>query len=173
MSAATELRELYAATMPRVYGFVIARCGSPALAEDITSQVYVDAARAFAGGKAREVTTPWLLTVARNRVTDHWRSKASNRQRVEAISRERPPAVDDDSDLDDVVDICLASLPDTQRAALVLRYMDDHSVAEVADVLELSYQAAESLLARARRSFRTAFEAVPDEGRFIQPHQPL
>ena len=47
-----------------------------------------------------------------------------------------------------------------QRAALVLRYLDDYSVQQVADALDLSYQGTESLLARGRRSLLDAYEDV-------------
>ena len=46
----------------------------------------------------------------------------------------------------------LDSLPLRQRAVLCLRYLDDWSTAEIAEALELSIPAVESLLARARRS---------------------
>ena len=45
----------------------------------------------------------------------------------------------------------LAQLPAAQRAALVFRYVDDLSTAEVAELLDRSVAATESLLARARR----------------------
>jgi DNA-directed RNA polymerase specialized sigma24 family protein len=47
---------------------------------------------------------------------------------------------------------CLGLLGDTQRAALIFRYVDDMSVAEVAEQLDRSLSATESLLARARRN---------------------
>ncbi|MEM8745746.1 MAG: sigma factor-like helix-turn-helix DNA-binding protein, partial [Actinomycetota bacterium] len=47
----------------------------------------------------------------------------------------------------------LASLPERQRAAVVLRYVEEYSVSEVAEALDVGYEAAESLLARGRRGF--------------------
>lgn len=52
----------------------------------------------------------------------------------------------------------LQSLPPRQRIAIALRYLDDHSVAEVATAMEIEYRAAESLIARGRRSLITAWE---------------
>ena len=48
----------------------------------------------------------------------------------------------------------LADLPDRERAALMLRYVDDLAVPEVAALLQLSVHATESLLARARTRLR-------------------
>ena len=48
----------------------------------------------------------------------------------------------------------LAAVPPVQRAALALRYLDDLSVAGVAEALDRSVRATESLLARGRDNFR-------------------
>ena len=58
----------------------------------------------------------------------------------------------------DVLD-ALQTLPDRQRAALSLRYLEELSVAEIADELSVTYTAAESLLARGRRSFERAWQS--------------
>jgi RNA polymerase sigma-70 factor (ECF subfamily) len=59
---------------------------------------------------------------------------------------------------DEKILLALQSLSMRQRSALTLRYLDDLSVHEVAIELGCRYQAAESLLARARRSFAAAYE---------------
>ena len=48
----------------------------------------------------------------------------------------------------------LASLPERERTALVLRFVDDLGVSQVARKMGLSTHAAESLLARATRRLR-------------------
>ena len=79
-------------------------------------------------------------------------------QFAQRLSGERPtPAAVADTDRERV-GAALASLPGGQRLALTLRYLDEYSVAEVADELDTTYSAAESLLARARRSFERAWE---------------
>jgi RNA polymerase sigma-70 factor (ECF subfamily) len=56
------------------------------------------------------------------------------------------------------VTVALSRLDPSHRLALVLHHVDDLPVVEVADLLERSVVATESLLARARRSLRAAFE---------------
>ena len=51
----------------------------------------------------------------------------------------------------------ISHLPERYRDALERRYIDGRSLAEVAVALDLSEDAAKSLLARARRAFREAF----------------
>ncbi len=153
------LADLFETHHDRVHRFVLARSGSVAMAEDVTGDTFADAARLCAAGRGTEVTEAWLITVARRRLADRWRSRFRQRRREHRLAalprRDEPePATADDDVLE-----ALASLGDRQRAALTLRHLDDRSVAEVADELDLTYQATESLLARARRSFRVAYDA--------------
>ena len=166
-AAEASLARLYHDTKRVVYGFLVARCGSAVLAEDLTAATYEHAAREFVRGRGEVVDTSWLLTVARRRLIDHWRRVERDRgreQRLRDAAYVDAPAGADGMDAltDEEVLGALQSLPDRQRAALVLRYLDDFSVAEVAEALVCTYRTAESLLARARRSFRTAMEGVGD-----------
>ena len=49
------------------------------------------------------------------------------------------------------LEIALAALPERQRLAIVLRHFEDRANPEIAEVLGVSVEAVESLLARARR----------------------
>ena len=166
-----DLRSLYRAEVRSVYGYLLARCGSVHVAEDLTTETFVNAADRFAQGRHEEVTPAWLMTVAKRRLVDHFRRAASQRERIERFGRELglvPGSSTDDPDAeaDEAVRAstrarvlaALASLPERHRAALTLRYLDEHSVTEVPEMLDVGYQAAESLLARARRGFVSAYE---------------
>jgi RNA polymerase sigma-70 factor (ECF subfamily) len=58
--------------------------------------------------------------------------------------------------LRDCVDAALAGLPDRQRAAIVLTHYEELAAKEVGEVLGISVDAVESLLARGRRALRLA-----------------
>lgn len=162
------LQQLYRSEVQAVYGYLLARCGSTHVAEDLTTETFLNAADRFAEGRGEEVTGAWLMTVAKRRLVDHWRRAASQRERIERFGRElglvarrrgggEPEGASDDGVRRKVL-AALESLPERHRAALTMRYLDEHSVSEVADMLGVGYQAAESLLARARRGFVVAFE---------------
>lgn len=157
---AEKLSELFEANVNRVHGFVLARSGSRSLAEDVTGDVFVEAARRFQEGRGSEVTPSWLMVVARRRLIDRWRRAESQRTRVRHLRRERPPPDLETSDRDERVFQSLRSLPTRQLTALSLRYLEGYSVAEVADLMSVSYRTAESLLARARVSFRRSYEGA-------------
>ena len=157
--------ELYERALPSVYGYFVRRAGA-AVAEDLTQEVLLQAARAFRRGETAKLTVPWLMTVARSRLVDHHRAEARrDRKLVLAWSAQRSdsPSADADSDarlLTAETERALGTLPAAQRAALVLHHLDDLSVNEVAEALGRTVRATESLLARARQSFRTAMEAA-------------
>lgn len=156
------LSSLFAAHHDDVYRFALARCGSRPIAEEVTSDAFTDAARLCADGRGDQVTAAWLVEVARRRLIDRWRRAGRERRRVEKLARQRVVPYDrsDRTGNDERVLHALESLPERQRAALTLRYLDEHSVAEVATMLDTTYRAAESLLARARGSFMTAYEEL-------------
>jgi RNA polymerase sigma-70 factor (ECF subfamily) len=162
----TDFWGLYDRALPSIYGYFLRRADS-ALAEDLTQEVLLQAARTFRSGDGAKVTMPWLMTVARSRLVDHHRAEARrNRKLVLAWSTQRSETTSAEADFDAghltaETERALASLPAAQRAALVLRHLDDLSVAEVAEALGRSVRATESLLARARQSFRSAMEVAP------------
>jgi RNA polymerase sigma-70 factor (ECF subfamily) len=169
-----DLAELFSATSAEVYGFISVRADSHDLADEILAQTYEAAARELARNPGTTVGIGWLVTVARRRLIDHWRRQrrrraAINQLRHEFVAEQLNPGLELSTapapDRSQIV-AALDALGDRQRAALTLRYLDEMSVPEVADALELSYSATESLLARARRSFRRAYEELGG------PHEP-
>ena len=152
------------AELPNVYAFILRRCGDRALAEDLTSDVILRAVRETR--RARSVVTPaWLTTVARNRLVDHWRSKEREDRRLGlAWSNPDPDEWSDDgTPLEpEAVNQAMRRLAPDHQAVLSLRYLDDLAVPDVAAALGRSVHATESLLARARRAFRTSYLELSD-----------
>lgn len=157
---------LYEQALPNVYGFLVRRC-SRTVAEDLTQEVFVTAARAMAQGDGTKVTLPWLMTAARSRLVDHYRSEGRRDRNLRLAWSTRPDGSQPSAETTSVArslsagtEAALMALPAMQRAALVLHHLDDLSVVEVADRLGKSVRATESLLARARRRFRAALEVA-------------
>ena len=150
-------RDLYRSTLPAVYGFVSYRTGGDrALAEDIIAETYAAAVAHIRSGREREVDLSWLKTVAKRRLIDHWRRAGTAADKIVLLVDRRSSAEHDASTRPAVV-AALGALAESQRAALVLQAVEGHSVAEIAEVLDRSPKAVESLLARARESFRSAY----------------
>jgi len=158
--APTKLSELYDQALPEVYGYLRSRCGSHELAEELTSSTFIRAALTLERPGSPTLTIGWLITVARNKLIDHWRRQAVADRSMVLLEGGRIESVDP---WDAVLDQARAAqvlqvISPHYRGVLTLRYLDDLSVPECAEVLERSVHATESLLARARRAFRSAYE---------------
>lgn len=155
-----ELAQLYTTHAPHLRRFLVARGASADVVDDVLSAVFEDAMRHIAKGRREEVTIGWLTTVAKRRLIDHWRRSKRHRQVIDAAAEQ--PRYEHTSSLGDrqMVIMALSNVSDRQRSALMLRYGADLTVGEVAHRLRLSYKAAESLLARARRAFEQAYVAI-------------
>ena len=156
------LAQLFRDHFDSVFAFCLVRCGSRPLAEEIASDVFADAVRTVVGDDEVVLNRSWLFSVARRRLIDHWRRAERQRRRIERLTRLSLPTANElvghPTLEDEHLLSALASLPERQRTVLVLRYLDEMSVGEVADALQVSYQATESLLARARRSFARSYK---------------
>jgi RNA polymerase sigma-70 factor (ECF subfamily) len=145
----------YDATFAESYRYAGRLCGDDrGAAEDLVQEAYLNVLRRFRDGSADVLTIAYLVTTIRHRYLDGIRHDDRETRRLRLI-------VSDVGDVADVSDVAvstplhrLADLPQRERAALVLRYVDDLAVPDVAASLQLSVHATESLLARARTRLR-------------------
>ena len=153
-------RAFYDLALPVVYGYMLKRCGREAAAE-LTQDTFLSAVRALRAEARVNAPLPWLMSIARRRLVDHYR-RAEVRSRAQ-VAR---PNVVGSSDATTSAEVrlvtALQSLPDQYQLALILRYVDDLSLNEVASYLEKSPVATESLLARARKTLANSYEELHD-----------
>jgi RNA polymerase sigma-70 factor (ECF subfamily) len=103
----------------------------------------------------------WIRHVALNRLRDHFRRVERGRRAVDRLGRQEQTVIDapelptDDAALLDAV----ASLPQQQRVAVALFYVEQLSVQEVADAMRLSTGAVKYHLHAARGTLRSTVEA--------------
>jgi RNA polymerase sigma-70 factor (ECF subfamily) len=128
--------------------------GRRELAEDVCQEVFATALKRVRGGDVSVMTVPWVITVARNRLIDQWRRSAREEHRLRQLSVVQPERAP--SSVDDDLLAWIGQLPAAQRAAVVLHYLDDLPVHQVAERLGKSDKSTESLLSRARHSLRTS-----------------
>lgn len=145
------------AALPDVYGYLLRRCGSATEAEDLTSEVVLAAIDRIRSGALVEIGTAYLITMARNRLVDHWRAEGRRQRYLGLFAGSATDEVGEDSFEPGRAAVCLAALNPMQRAALTLRYLDDLTVPVVAGTLGRSVAATETLLMRAKRAFRDQY----------------
>ena len=153
------LLALYDEALPVVYGYFVRRCGDRGTAEDLTSETFLAAMDAARKADPPPITVPWLIGVARHKLADHYRRRRDRFTEPVAEVPEPAEQVDQwDTELDRIVaESVLARLPEQHRTVLALRYMDDRSVVECAELIGRTVHATEALLVRARRAFRSQY----------------
>jgi RNA polymerase sigma-70 factor (ECF subfamily) len=159
-----ELLALYDEAVGEVYGYVVARCRNREVAEDVTADVFTAAVDAVRRDSVADLTTAWLIGVARHKLLDQWRREEREQRRLHAVADD-PTVASRTTDWDVQLDVLAArhtldQLGAHHRAALVLRYLDGLPVPDVAEVLGRTVHATEALLVRARRAFRDIYEEV-------------
>ena len=131
--------------------------GGHADSEDIAQETFLRLWVNPAQVREAKALKGWLLRVASNMVMDRYRRKPMlNIEAAEDVV-DKAPGPDGWSELSQVsraVDAAIAQLPDRQRIALALVHFEQMSNIAAAEVMELSVDALESLLARARRRMK-------------------
>lgn len=156
-------RAWYDEVLPQVYRYLLARCGhDTALAEELTQQTFVEAVRHRDRFDGRSTAVTWLCSIGRHKLADHFRrSERRRRGDLLLLVKQRADGLEvwAEQERRDEVASALAQLPGSQQLVLVLRYLDDMPVREVAQTIGRSQKATESLLSRAREAFRRAYGA--------------
>jgi RNA polymerase sigma-70 factor, ECF subfamily len=150
----------YREHVAEVYQYALAVLGSSADAEDVTQQTFLNAYRAFQRGERPTKAHNWLIKIAHNVCRMRWRQSGRRPQEVPLERAGEPAAPDDERPSLDVLLSALAKLPFNQRAAIVMREVEDRSYAEIAEVLGVSVPAVEALLFRARGNLRERRKAL-------------
>jgi len=145
-----------------VYRVVWRMMGGHADSEDVAQEAFLKLWQ-----NPKQVRDPgalkgWLMRVASNAVIDRSRKpKHGNLDTAPEIADDgaRPDAPLDQGQAATLVNQAIASLPERQRLALSLVYFEGMSNIETASVMDISIEAVESLLARARRTLRDSLAA--------------
>jgi RNA polymerase sigma-70 factor (ECF subfamily) len=150
--------ELVVRHLPAIEVYAKRIVNDDTLAQDIAQDVMVvlwQRSADFNPSKAR--LTTWLHRIAHNRCIDIMR-KRQREVSWDPSESEHPLTEPDTSREQQPIDIALMRLPESQRTALVLTYYQNLSNREVAEIMNSSVRAVESLLVRARGNLKKQLE---------------
>ena len=156
--------ELYDMHFARVRRFLDRLSGDPALAADIAQDAFV---RLYRRGSSPDEPAAWLITVALNLLRNS-KSTAARRHRLLSTARAEatladsargPDELAESADLRRRVRAALERVPERDRQLLLLR-SEGYRYHELAAALSLNLASVGVLLARAKRTFRAAYEGT-------------
>jgi RNA polymerase sigma factor (sigma-70 family) len=145
-----------------IFAYCRRRLDSDEDAEDALQATFVHALRSVRRGVRPRVESAWLIAIARNVCRERWRSShrygAPRRMRnVDELADDLAAPMPENDELFDL-DAALGQLASRQRQALLLREWRGLSYAEIAQLLDVSEAAVETLLFRARRALAQKLE---------------
>jgi len=153
---------LYERHAAKIQSYCQHQLGSREEAEDAVQTTFMNAFRALGRGVVPEAESAWLFKIAENVCLSRRRS-SWRRGRIEspsdfAVIEEIVPGPSRQRDELIGIEDALASMPEQQRRAILLREWQGLSYREIAAELEVSQSAVETLIFRARRSLAQGLE---------------
>lgn len=156
----SRLDELYARCWPGGMRLAFLLTGDRTLAEDFVQEAFVRMVGAFKHIRRPDATDAYLRRTIINLSRSHFRRRQVERAYLERVARAPKPQTNPNNDLDESVHLALLQLPERQRAALVLRFYEDLSDNQTAEVLRCSAGNVRSLVSRGMKTLRAELEGV-------------
>jgi len=123
-----------------IFDYIARRVGNRSDAEDLTMHVFAKGLNAVSSYEDRGYSVKaWLYRIAHNAVVDHFRTQRPS------VDLEDLPEIADDSNIEAMISAReeleglykeIAALPAAQAEVLLLRFVEDRSVAETAMILD-------------------------------------
>lgn len=157
---ALALRELYQRHSERIYNTALTYLQNTTDAEEVTQDVFTKVWRSAAGFKAESQVTTWLYRIAVN--TSLTALKKRQKRGVFGMIHpghdppdfHHPGAKLEEREENKALFSAIYRLPNRQKTAFVLSYVEELPRQQVADVMGLTRKAVEGLLMRAKKSLR-------------------
>ena len=140
--------------------------------EDITQETFLRLWTHAASWRAEKASlSTWLHRIAHNLCIDYLRkdkSGVTGEYVDEYEFEERPTAIPDSEERLAALKDALGQLPERQRSAIVLNHYHGFSNREIAQIMDISVDALESILARARRGLKTQLLALKETEQYTE-----
>jgi RNA polymerase sigma-70 factor (ECF subfamily) len=141
-----------------VYRYALVVLRNQADAEDVTQTTFLNAYRAMENGERPRSPQNWLIAIAHNVCRQRFRQSQRRPSEVAFEEELAEAVVHDDAITAEDIRRALGHIAFNQRAALVMRELEGRSYQEIAEILEVSVSAVETLIFRARRALREQLE---------------
>lgn len=154
--------ELYDAYVQKIYNFVFYKTMHKETAEDLTSLVFTKALNGIAGFKEGSVSA-WLYRIARNTVTDHYRTAKQTVDIADVWDLDNGQELDTEYDIKQQlaeVKEYLQTLKPEQRDIVIMRVWQGMSYAEIAETLGKTEGACKVAFMRTIRAMKKELQVA-------------
>lgn len=138
----------------KIYRFIYYKVSNKELAEDLASQAFLKAWEQLAGGQKVKAFQAWLYRIARNLVVDYYRSREKDELALiyqsEVIDSDEKFKFEPDETMDrEELESLLLGLKNEVREIVMLKYLEELSIAEIAKIVDKSVGNVRVILFRA------------------------
>jgi RNA polymerase sigma-70 factor, ECF subfamily len=150
--------DLYEQNFYRVYAYIARRVGDRHYAEDLTAEVFSEALAGIRKFEWRGVPfAAWLLLIASRAIADHWtRACRESGKPAPEGDQPGPDEIERNAMLFQLVD----RLPEAQFRVILMRFVEQKSIREIAQELDRSEGAIKQLQLRAIENLRAQMEGA-------------
>jgi len=157
--------EFYRSCSPKILSYLSKKLPTFEDAQELTNDVFLEAIDSVSVLKKEESTMAWIYRIAHNKMVDFYRKRKiksiilSQMPFLQIVASEinQPEFQFEKNKIRDRIESALRSLSQKYQKILMLHYEEKISVKELARIFNLSFKATESLLFRARQSFKLAY----------------
>jgi RNA polymerase sigma-70 factor (ECF subfamily) len=163
--------DFYNRNFEYVYSYIYARtAGNAYETADIVQEAFTAAFKAMNGFRGLSSEKTWIMAIARNKLHDWYRKQFGNRERFEdetlADGIEKLENLASDENVEEAVlkdevrsnvTAALSAINPDYRLILVMKYLDEASVKEIAAVTGRTPKAVDGMLQRAKAGFAAAY----------------
>jgi RNA polymerase sigma-70 factor (ECF subfamily) len=141
-------------------------CNDENMAEDIVQESFIKAWRKIGDFRMQSSFRSWMQRITINTAMDFLRKRARRQQfetsepEFETTEHAETPRHDARIDISAQAGAAMQGLSETERAALMLRHYEGHSIREIAQILELTTDASKQTIFRAVQKMRTALQPL-------------
>lgn len=155
--------ELYEVNFERVYAYVVRRVGNRTETEDLTSEVFHQALANLKRFEWRGIPfAAWLFRIAANLISDRWQRSGREVADDSGVIESAPASATEIEDVERRATLfrLVDTLPAEQRRVVVLRFVEEKSIKEVAREVRKTEGAVKQLQFRALSSLRARMEGA-------------
>ena len=155
--------QFFRGEQPKLVALGLAWTGNHETARELAQEALVRAYRSWDSVAHLDIPGAWVRRVMINLLIDSRRGEQRTIALRQRLLSSHDSAVDSLDDVDRQWWDAVRALPDRERAAVTLHYLEDLPIAEVAEILEVAPGTIKSSLSHARQKLRAALSPSEDE----------